>query len=235
MKAVEDTTLDKCQALIQYQFKDLSLLSKALTNASVAATRLDSNERMEFLGDAVLGMVVCHHLYAKYPDLLEGDMTKIKSLVVSRAVCAEVAEDMGLGDLLYLGKGMSKRSALPHSVAAAVFESIIGAIYVDGGIRSARTFIVRHIGPRMALAMEDDHQNNYKSMLQQNAQRRWSSTPEYHVLDEKGPDHSKCFEIAVVIAGKHFPSAWGISKKLAEQLAARSALVELGLLEEDTA
>lgn len=231
--AVDETTVDKCEALLQYQFKDTSLLSKALTHASVAQIRLDSNERMEFLGDAILGMVVCHHLYAKYPDLLEGDMTKIKSLVVSRAVCAEVAVEMGLADLLFLGKGMARQASLPHSVAAAVFESIIGALYLDGGLRRARTFIVRHIGPRIAAAMEDDHQNNFKSLLQQNAQRRWRGTPEYHILDEKGPDHSKCFEVAVVISGRHFSSAWGISKKLAEQQAARRALVELGVLDDE--
>ncbi len=227
--------LDRCQDAIEYRFEDISLLSLALTHSSVAATRLESNERLEFLGDMVLGLAVCHDLYCHVDDLTEGEMTKVKSVVVSRATCAIVSRDAGLCDQLFLGKGMSQRGEMPESVAAALLEAIIGAIYLDGGLEPARDFILKHMRPHIDEALANEHQQNFKSMLQQHAQREWGSTPEYQLLDEKGPDHSKCFEIAVMVNGKHFLSAWGMNKKQAEQVAARKALEALGLLAEPAA
>lgn len=224
-----EPAVESCQEVIGYTFRDPSLLALALTHASVATTRVESNERLEFLGDAVLGMIVCQELYERFGDLLEGQMTKIKSAVVSRRTCAEIADETGIAGLLLLGKGMPQPSYLPQSVTAAVFEAIIGAIYLDGGLAPARGFVLKHIGPHIDEALANEHQRNYKSVLQQYAQRRWSTTPEYKLLDEKGPDHSKCFEVVVTINGRHFPSAWGMSKKEAEQEAARRALAELGL------
>jgi ribonuclease-3 len=154
-------------------------------------------------------------------------MTKIKSVVVSRKTCAEIAERMGLGLLLILGKGMSERNHLPMSLNAAVTESVVGAIYLDGGLEAARNFVLRHLSPLIEEAAESENQQNYKSYLQQYAQREFSSTPLYEALDEQGPDHSKCFEICVSIDGRRFPSAWGTSKKEAEQKAALRALREL--------
>jgi len=229
----QQEAINQCQELLGYQFSNPQILAKALTHSSVAHCRQDSNERMEFLGDAVLALVVCHELYEDCDELTEGEMTKVKSAVVSRSTCAIVAQEIGLCDQLFLGKGMSRRDELPLSVAAAVFESIIGAIYLDGGLEPARDFILCHISPHMTEALANEHQQNYKSMLQQYAQRRLGLTPEYQLLDEKGPDHSKCFEVAVVIDGKHFPSAWGMTKKQAEQGAAQFALGELGLLTGD--
>ncbi len=229
---MEPEDLQTCQDRIGHEFADPALLSLALTHASVAATRLDSNERLEFLGDAVLGLVVCEELYRLDSDLQEGEMTKIKSSVVSRNTCAQVATDSEISDLLVLGKGMNGSGGPPMSVAAAVFESIIGAIYLDAGLDAARQFILGHVRPYIDEALEDRTRNNYKSLLQQHVQREWSLTPEYHVLDEKGPDHSKCFEVAVSVNGNHFRSAWGMSKKEAEQEAAKLALVEMGVLDE---
>jgi len=230
---VDHTAIERCQEAVGYTFKDPSLLALALTHSSVANTRLESNERMEFLGDAVLGLVVCHELYERFADLLEGQMTKIKSAVVSRKTCSEIAEQTGIADSLVLGKGMPMPGRLPQSVSAAVFESIIGAVYLDGGLEPARKFILRAIGLFIDEAFENEHQRNFKSVLQQQAQRRWGATPDYHLLDEKGPDHSKCFEVAVSIGGRHFTSAWGMSKKEAEQEAARRALSELGFMKDD--
>ncbi len=227
-------TLELCQKVLGYQFSDLSILELALTHSSVAPTRGQSNERLEFLGDAVLGLVVCHDLYMKNEDLQEGDMTKIKSLVVSRAVCAKIAEEAGITQLLSLGKGLQGPGGVPQSISAGVLESIIGAVFVDGGIEPARNFILAQMRSYINDAIASEHQLNYKSMLQQHAQRNWGATPEYLVLDEKGPDHSKCFEIAVNIGGKHFPSAWGKNKKDAEQEAARRALVDLNILKDET-
>jgi ribonuclease III len=227
-----DQAVVQCQEIIEYQFHEPDLLALALTHASLAATRLDSNERLEFLGDAVLGLVVCEALYLQNEDLLEGDMTKVKSSVVSRRTCAEIVRGLGLVETLMLGGEMADPSRVPESVAAAVFESIIGAVYLDGGLDAARTFILRHVQPHIDDCLTTDHQKNFKSMLQQHAQRISSAVPEYRLLDEQGPDHSKCFEICVCIDGTHYPSAWGPNKKAAEQAAARRALEEMGLLNE---
>ena len=228
---MEESLLQRCQELTDHSFKDRDLLDLALTHASVAPTRLDSNERLEFLGDAVLGFVVVHDLYERQEELLEGDLTKIKSAVVSRQTCAVVAEETGIAELLRLGKGMQDRNGMPTSVCAAVFESLIGAIYLDGGLEPAREFILRSLESHITEAISDAHQNNFKSCLQQFVQRKWGTTPAYLLLDEKGPDHDKCFEVAVVVNGQYFPSAWGRSKKEAEQDAARLAMQELGQID----
>ena len=221
--------VDQAAAVLGYQFKNESLLSEALTHASSAGDRLQSNERMEFLGDAILGFVVCEYLYDHFPDLLEGDLTKIKSAVVSRRVCAEVSYEIDLASMLTLGKGMAERNNLPHSVAAAVLESVIAAIYLDGGIEPAKRFILKHMTPYVDEAARSTHQHNFKSVLQQHAQKTLPSNPTYILLDEKGPDHAKAFEVCVEIAGRRFPATWANSKKEAEQKAALEALRELEL------
>jgi ribonuclease III len=221
--------IQRVEEVVGHQFRDHQLLKTGLTHASLVDSRLQSNERLEFLGDSVLGLVVCDYLFTHYPDLLEGEMTKIKSMVVSRRVCAEVAAELGLEEVLRLGKGMSRRSALPGSVLAAVLESLIGAVYLDGGLEVAREFILRMMRRRIEQAARSGHQHNFKSVLQQTAQQTMGMTPQYVVLDEKGPDHAKCFEVAVEIGARRFGSCWGPSKKQAEQDAALQALRELGL------
>lgn len=134
--------------------------------------------------------------------------------------------------MLYLGKGMNGGNSLPESLSAAVFEAVIAALFLDAGIKPARAFILRHVVPYIERAAQSTHQENYKSQLQQYAQKALAATPCYEMLDEKGPDHSKCFEIAVRIGGRRFPSAWGMSKKDAEQ---RAALCALRALNEVTA
>ena len=223
--------IKKAADILGYTFKDEAILQEALTHASCADSRLNSNERMEFLGDAILGFVVCEYLYQQFPDLLEGDLTKIKSAVVSRRVCAKISESIELEQMLTLGKGMSGRPALPSSVAAAVFESIIAGIYLDEGIRSARAFILRMVKPFINETADSAHQQNFKSVLQQIAQRHLPTNPSYVLVDEKGPDHAKAFEVGVQIDSKTFPSAWANSKKQAEQQAALNALCELGITE----
>lgn len=225
--------LRECQERIGYRFRDPELLVQALTHASVADSRVDSNERLEFLGDAILGFVICEELYRRFPEYLEGELTKIKSAVVARRTCAGISAELGLTDLLFLGKGMSSRSRLPGSLAAAALESIIAAIYLDSGrLDPARRFILDQLGERIAEAAASQNQSNFKSQLQQHAQKQHGSTPVYELLDEQGPDHSKCFEVCVQINGRRFPSAWGPNKKEAEQKAAQIALRELNLLRE---
>jgi len=218
---------EELQNAIGYQFENGRLLEEALTHASSADSRLNSNERMEFLGDSILGYVVCEYLYHSFPELLEGEMTKIKSAVVSRRVCAEVATNLGLQGAMNLGKGMGQGRALPLSVQAAVFESIIAAVYLDGGMEPTRKFILDQLRDIINHTAESTHQQNFKSVLQHYTQRVMPSTPSYVLLDEKGPDHAKCFEVCVEVDGKRFPSAWAKNKKEAEQQAALKALYEL--------
>jgi len=219
---------ETAEQLLGHRFADPELLAQALTHASVADSRLESNERLEFLGDAVLGLVVCEYLYRRFTDMLEGDLTKIKSTVVSRRTCADIAEELGLDALLRLGKGLADRGVLPKSVLAAVYESMIGALLIDGGIEVARKFILKGMERKIELAAGSGHQYNFKSVLQQTAQEVLGQQPTYLVLDEKGPDHAKCFEVCVEMGARQFTSCWGPSKKQAEQQAALTAILELG-------
>jgi ribonuclease-3 len=220
---------DQAAKILGYTFRDERFLREALTHASIAGHRLESNERMEFLGDAILGYVVCEYLFRHFPELLEGELTKIKSTVVSRKSCAQISEKLNLAQMLNLGKGMSGKQQLPPSVSAAVLEAIIAAIYLDGGMEPAQKFILEHMTPFIVEAAESAHQQNFKSVLQQYAQKHMPANPGYVLLDEKGPDHSKCFEVCVEIEGRRFSSSWGKSKKEAEQQAALMALQELNL------
>lgn len=226
--------LDACQRRIGYQFRNRELLRAAMIHASSADHRKDSNERLEFLGDTVLALVICHALYERLPSALEGELTKIKSAVVSRRVCARVAENLRLPETLVLGQGMEAGEQLPSSLAAGALEAVIAAVFLDGGLEPVRELILTHMAEEIREATESEHQGNFKSQLQQYAQRHANTTPQYELLDEKGPDHSKCFEIAVTIGRRRFHGAWGPSKKDAEQKAAQIALVELGELEPET-
>ena len=220
-------TLELCQAILDYQFQNIQLLRSALTHASGADHRLGSNERLEFLGDSILGAIVCERLYLKFPDYQEGELTRIKSVVVSRRTCAKISRRLGFEEFLVLGKGMGSQDETPSSILADVFESLVGAIFLDGGMEAAQRFIVTHIEAEIDETVDGQMGNNYKSNLQHVAQRQFGETPTYLLLDEKGPDHSKCFKIAAQIQGHLYSPAWGRNKKDAEQRAAMNALCEI--------
>jgi ribonuclease-3 len=230
---ISDEMLAQCQEMLGYKFKKIELLTQALTHTSAANTRRESNERMEFLGDAVLGFTICNILFRKYTDLDEGDMTKIKSAVVSRNTCNEIIRETELGMFVIMDRPVRSLRDVPDSIAACLIEAIIGAIYLDGGMRNAEKFIRTQFQPHIDQAMASSHQKNYKSLLQQHVQRLGNNPPEYVILDEQGPEHCKCFEIGIMIDGKHLACAWGRSKKLAEQAAAMRALVDMGIIDED--
>ncbi len=219
----------KAQEVLGYTFDDIGLLDLALRHASISESRLDSNERLEFLGDAILGMIVCERIFNRFPTYLEGEMTKIKSLAVSRKVCAKIAIKLGLDELIVVGKGMQTQTKLPQSLAAAVLESVIAALYLDGGMQVVRDFLEPLLDPLLDDAVRSGHQHNFKSVLQQHAQRTLNTAPSYKILDEKGPDHAKAFFIAVELDGVRYEPSWGNSKKVAEQQAALNALHGLGL------
>jgi ribonuclease-3 len=213
-----------------YQFQTPTLLERALTHASVCDARVTSNERMEFLGDAILGAIACERIYDRYPDLLEGQMTKIKSVVVSRRTCARMAKQLGLDRLLVIGKGMRGQASIPSSLNAAVLESVIAAIYIDAGYDRTRTFLAPILDPFIERAAESGHQQNYKSLLQHLSQQSCEGPPHYRILEERGPDHSKSFVIRVELGEAKYEAGSGGSKKIAEQRAALNALQAMGHL-----
>jgi ribonuclease III len=223
----EQDILEQCQEAIGYRFQKAELLRASLTHTSGANTRLASNERLEFLGDAVLGLITCEQLFLRFPEYEEGEMTKIKSAVVSRTACAQFSREIDLGTFLFLGRGMRANSSLPPNLLADVFESMVAAIYLDGGMEAVHPFVMRFVNPEIDRVVRDVANNNYKSLLQQVAQREFGSTPRYHVLDEQGPDHARSFKIAVVITGHRYPAAWGQNKKIAESRAAQNALASI--------
>ncbi|MEM9586688.1 MAG: ribonuclease III [Planctomycetota bacterium] len=223
----QQAKIQLCQELIGYQFQDQNLLLSALTHASGALNRLASNERLEFLGDAVLGLVVCEWLFEEYPEYNEGDLTKIKSSVVSRRACGKVACDLGLDRCLIVGRGVTQNRSFPRSLVSDVFESSVAAIYLDGGRDLARDRIREWMAAEVSQAVDNQGASNFKSTLQQYAQRELASTPVYQLVKETGPDHRKSFLIAAVIGEQEFLPAWGTNKKDAEQRAAANALASL--------
>ena len=216
-----------CQERIGYQFKDPQLLLEALTHASSAAHRLASNERLEFLGDAILGMVVCDWLYHEFPEYSEGDLTKIKSNVVSRKTCAGIARQLHLERCLIVGRGVTRNRSFPKSLVSDVFESVVAAVYLDGGLEPVCKMLREWLSEEVQQASSSQGAGNHKSQLQQLAQRDLGDTPNYHLLSETGPDHNKSFQVMVIIGKQLFAPAWGRNKKEAEQRAAGNALAEL--------
>ena len=237
MRTLTDDDLEECETALDYRFRDLDLLERALTHASAARTRLRSNERLDFLGDAILGAVVCEELFRRYPDRDEGELTRMKSSIVSRVACARMTEDLGLEEFVKVGKGVAGRGhrggssagrgrgGVPNSILACVLESVIGAIYLDGGYDAAAAFIRSAIAPEMDDA--EDADRNAKSEPQQIGQREFGRTPFYRVVEVRGPDHGRSFCVAAVVGGDEYTAAWGANKKEAEQKAAENALAEL--------
>jgi len=220
--------LAECQRRIGHRFRDPALLVAALTHASGAQHRLASNERLEFLGDSILGFLVCERLYRTFPDSLEGDLTRIKSVVVSRETCSRLSEQLELIDFLIVGKGLSVHNgAVPTSVLSDLFESLVAAIYLDGGMEAVRPLVERMLVPEIDKVVSGEMGSNHKSLLQQWSQRDFGVTPTYEVVGEAGPDHSKSFHVSAQIGGRSYAPAWGRNKKEAEQRAASNALVEL--------
>lgn len=223
--------LHQIEQILGHEFTNTALVKRAFTHSSAVDNRLDSNERLEFLGDAILSTVICETLFEMFRDYAEGELTKMKSMLVSRGTCARVARRLNLPKFLTVGKGMLSSKALPTSLAAGLLEAVIAAVYIDSGFEVARDFIVRHFATLIEQIDSEEAHGNYKSLLQQHSQEQFNVAPIYVLLDEKGPDHNKCFESEVVIAQRHFPSAWGANKKEAEQKAAYNALVQMGVLQ----
>jgi len=214
----------RCQERVGYRFRNPRLLLQALTHASIKTIDNPSNERLEFLGDSVLGLVVTEFLYNYLEHLDEGELTQIKSVVVSSAILARESERLGLEREYWVGKGVTRRRQLPPSLRANGFEAVVAAIYRDAGIEPARRFILRNLYHHILAACADRGEKNYKSILQQIAQRDFALTPTYKVLSESGPDHLKNFIVIAMLGDRALESGKGRSKKEAEQVAAKESL-----------
>jgi ribonuclease-3 len=221
------------QAAIAYRFRDRGLLEHAMTHTSRANEDVSGgvadNESLEFLGDAVLGFIVADLLFREFPDRDEGEKSKMKAMLVSTATLARVAERLGLGDHLLLGRGEEKTGGRrKQALLADGCEALIAAMYLDGGIEQSRAFITRELGGFIDdLRRDGVSAQDYKSTLQELVQGRNRPLPEYRVIGAAGPDHQKLFDVEVLVAGEPLARATGPSKKEAEQEAARLALSRL--------
>ncbi|HEX5107316.1 MAG TPA: ribonuclease III [Vicinamibacterales bacterium] len=220
------------QRRIEYRFRDRGLLEHALTHKSRAAEDASGgvadNESLEFLGDAVLGLVVADALFRRYPNYTEGQKSKIKAAVVSTQSLARHAERLSLGDHLILGRGEEKTGGrFKQALLADAYEALIAAIYLDGGLESAAAFLLRELGEALEAGASPGFAQDYKSALQERLQAIGQPLPEYRVAGEAGPDHRKTFSVEVVVEGVVLGAASGKAKKEAEQEAARLALDHL--------
>jgi ribonuclease III len=214
------------EAVLGYTFADRSKLEQALRHASWCneqPDKLEDNERLEFLGDAVLDLVVGHRLMTRYPQLREGELSVTRAQVVSEAGLSDVAAQLGLGRWLLLGKGEEKSGGRTKpSILADAFEAILAAVYLDGGFEAAQEMVNRLLAQRIE-TVEFKGFYDFKTRLQETSQARLKSTPTYHVVAELGPDHDKRFVVAVTIGSDEWARAVGKSKKEAEQMAAAEA------------
>jgi len=225
---MEPDKLKRCQKALGYKFSDPDLLEQALTHASSRGSLSLDNERLEFLGDAILGAIISEHFYQMLPQEEEGELSRLKAAIVSRRVQARVAKDLGLGEFIILGKGMRRETtSLPASVLANVFEAVLGGIYLDGGLEAAHKFVFSALKKEIDLALSDRHIKNYKSLLQELAHKEFGEFATYKIISEEGPDHKKEFTAVAVIKGKEYGRGKGRSKKEAEQSAAQATLAML--------
>ena len=220
------------ETAIGYQFQNITLLQNALTHSSYANERwhngLLSNERLEFLGDAVLGVVTADYLYRRHPDLPEGDLTRIRAALVCEESLHEVARSLGLGRHLRLGRGEEQGGGRERpSILADATESVFAAVYLDGGMEEATALIHRVLLDKEREEAVEDRRRDYKTELQELVQRKSGSSLGYQMTGASGPDHAKVFEAAVVLNGEEFSKGTGHSKKEAQQAAAKEALEKL--------
>lgn len=212
-----------------HQFKDPGLLREALIHRSYLNEHpeegTESNERLEFLGDSVLGAVVARRLYDDYPHANEGWLTEVRSLLVRNETLAELAANYELGDYLVMGNGVEAQSGRSRpAILGRTFEAVIGAIYLDGGQRAAQRFILRALAPQIEAIGIAGLERDPKSVLQQACQAQWRTTPDYRTVEERGPAHEREFRVEVRLNGDVLADGEGMSKQSAEKAAAEAAL-----------
>lgn len=225
-------TLCKLSSILGIQFKQLFLLHQALVHTSYAnegkACSSTHNERLEFLGDAVLDLIISQYLFSHFPNLPEGELTKARAAIVCEASLARASVQLGIGQFLLLGKGeLSTGGRERSSILADAFEAIIGAIYIDSGYDVVAAFVVKTFAQELQSIEKGEYVKDFKTLLQEAIQKVADSKITYEVMSESGPDHNKIFEIVAKINGVKFGTGTGKSKKEAEQSAAQQALLQL--------
>jgi ribonuclease-3 len=230
--------LRRLQTELKYRFRDLSLLDQALTHSSFSheqSLQGKDYERMEFLGDSILGMVISEYLFRQFPFFTEGQLTKLKSQIVSTSTLATLGKTLHLEDFLRMGRGEAMSLGPSNSSTsfttnplflAGALEAIVAAVYLDGGLRPANRFILSHFKLEIQRIEEGKGKRDYKSMLQELTLKRFKSTPHYAVISETGSQYQKQFDIQVTIEGKLYGCGSGRNKKSAEQQAAKEALTK---------
>jgi len=222
--------IPKIEARLKYSFDDRSLLVLAFIHRSYINEHRDvlqHNERLEFLGDSILGLLTAEHLYTKFPDYPEGDLSYLRSRLVEAASCVSFIHKLDIGKYILLGRGERMNDGRGReSILADLFETIMGAIYLDGGLKAAHDFLFNNFSEEIEATLKTPL-SNWKALLQDYCQKKFQHPPVYKVLEESGPDHSKNFVITVVINEKEYGRGHGKSKKEAQQAAAADAIQKL--------
>lgn len=225
-KNTDNLLLQELQDKINYHFKDQTLLISALTHTSVSTSTqgISAFERMEFLGDSILGLIVAEELFVKFPKYSEGELSKLKSQIVSRKFLTMKAKQIGLGNYIHLSSEAKESGGQnSSSILSDAMESLICAIYSDGYIQQARKFIKKIILKNFESSIKSSELINYKSILQEYTQSKYQNIPVYKIIQEQGPDHEKVFTIEVYINNKKYGVGKGPNKKDAQQNAAKEA------------
>ncbi len=226
--------MESLETRLNYKFNNIQLLKNALMHSSYANEvrgNTQSNERLEFLGDSVLSIIVAEHIYHEYPNMPEGELTRMRaSLVCEKSLCA-LSRELGIGEYLLLGRGEDKNGGRERdSILADAFEAVLAAIYLDGGMTAAKEHILNTVLRDLGHHSDDDSFKDYKTTLQEIIQRNPEESVSYILVDETGPDHNKQFTVAVHLNSNIIGQGIGKSKKQAEQMAARQALKLMGEL-----
>ena len=229
---LDKEAVDAIEKTVGYAFKDKKLLSLAFTHSSYVneqSFEIKQNERLEFLGDAVLGLIISNYLYINLKNMPEGLLSPIKSQLVEASACTVYMQKLDLSGFLLLGRGEQKISYRgKNSILADLFEALIGALYLDGGIEVASDFFFKNFSSEIESLIKEPKEN-FKASLQDFCQKKLKETPVYEVISEKGPDHQKHFHIQVLCAGSTLGMGVGSSKKEAQQNAAKDALEKLNI------
>jgi len=214
---------------IGIEFKNKDLLTQAFAHRSYLNENpnfaLDHNERLEFLGDAVMELIVTEHLYKEYPDKTEGELTNWRAALVNAKMLTEVAQEIGFNDFLLLSKGEAKETGKARAyILANTFEALLGAIYLDAGYYATDEFLKKYLLPKLAEVIKTGSYKDAKSKFQEYAQEKEGITPSYKVIKESGPDHNKKFIVGVYLSDKLIAEGEGLSKQEAEEQAAKAAI-----------
>ena len=226
------TLLSELEEAISFEFADKSLLQRALTHRSYLNEHpdfpLEDNERLEFLGDAILDFVTGEYLYNRFPELAEGPLTSLRSALVRRGTLARFAQELGLGGFLLMGHGEAESGGRNRAATlCAALEAVVGALYLDGGLEAVRSFVMPLVEPEVARTLQGQLDRDAKSLLQELVQGQMQRTPHYRTIAERGPDHAKEFTVQVIIDGVAYGQGTGPSKQQAAQAAAAQALEQL--------